>query len=68
MKILEVIPIARGINSDTLSYFSGTDVTVGSIVSVPLRKKNIPALVIGLKDAEESKTEIRKSSFFTKKN
>ena len=67
MKILEVIPIARGIKNDTLSYFSGSDVSVGSIIKVPLRKRIIPALVISSKDVGESKAEIKNSSFALKK-
>ena len=67
MKILEVIPIARGINKDSLSYFSGNDIPIGSIIKVPLRKRVIPALVINSKDAEESKTEIKNSNFALKK-
>ena len=67
MKILEVIPIARGINKDTLSYFSGTDIPVGSIIKVPLRKRIVPALVINTKEVEDSKSEIKNSSFALKK-
>jgi primosomal protein N' (replication factor Y) (superfamily II helicase) len=67
MKILEVIPIARGINKDTLSYFSGNDIPVGSIIKVPLRKRIVPALVINSREIRESKTEIKKSSFALKK-
>lgn len=67
MKILEVIPIAKGINKETLSYFSGSDIPLGSIIKVPLRKKTVPALVISSKDVETSKTEIKKSSFALKK-
>ena len=67
MRILEVIPIARGINKDTLSYFSGSNIPVGAIIKVPLRKRIIPALVINSKDVGESKTEIKNSSFPLKK-
>lgn len=67
MKILEVIPIARGINKDTLSYFSGSDIPVGSIIKVPIRKRIVPALVINSKDVEDSKSEIKNSTFPLKK-
>ncbi len=67
MKILEVIPIARGINRDTLSYFSGSDIPLGSIIKVPLRKRVVPALVINSKEVLSSKTEIKNSSFALKK-
>lgn len=67
MKILEVIPIARGINKDTLSYFSGSDIPIGSIIKVPLRKRVVPALVINARDVEDIKSEIKNSSFALKK-
>ena len=67
MRILEVIPIARGINKDTLSYFSGSDIPIGSIIKVPLRKRIIPALVINSNEVLDSKAEIKNSSFPLKK-
>jgi len=67
MKILEVIPIAKGVNKDTLSYFSGNDIPIGSIIKVPLRKRVVPALVINSKDVGDSKSEIKNSSFPLKK-
>jgi primosomal protein N' (replication factor Y) len=67
MKILEVIPISKGINKDTLSYFSGSDIPIGSIIKVPLRKRIVPALVIDSKNVEDSKSEIKNSSFALKK-
>jgi primosomal protein N' len=67
MRILEVIPISRGITSETLSYFTGSDISVGSIIKVPLRKRVIPALVISAKEVEDMKSEIKNSPFALKK-
>jgi len=67
MRILEVIPISKGINKETLSYFTGSDVSVGSIVKVPLRKKIVPALVIKNDDVKNFKSEIKQSAFALKK-
>lgn len=67
MKILEVIPIAKGIKNDTLSYFSGSDIPVGSVIKVPLRKRIIPALVIHSKEVIDAKSEIKNSAFALKK-
>ncbi len=67
MRIFEVIPIAKGINKDTLSYFSGSDIPIGSIIKVPLRKRIVPALVINSKDVQSSKSEIKKSTYSLKK-
>ncbi|MFH0755091.1 MAG: hypothetical protein V1910_00285 [bacterium] len=67
MKILEVIPIIRGLGTETLSYFTGSDIPIGSIIKVPLRKKIVSALIINIKNIEDLKTEIKNSSFSLKK-
>jgi len=67
MKLLSVIPISRGINKESLSYFTGSDITIGSVVKVPLRKKTIPAIVIGSEDVSDVKSEIKNASFETRK-
>lgn len=46
MQILHVTPIARSITTEVLSYFSVKHVTPGTLVTVPLRKKQIKALVV----------------------
>jgi len=63
MKALEVVPISKGIFKETLSYFTGSDILVGSIVKVPLRKRVIPALVVSVKEVEDIKSEIKNSPF-----
>ncbi len=67
MRILTIIPIARGISKDTLTYFTKKDVPAGSIVSIPLRKKKAYGLVIGSRVAEEMKSELKSLSYNIKK-
>lgn len=67
MKLLSVIPILKGTAPETLSYFGGDDVSVGSLVKVPVRKKLVPALVVSTKDASTSKADIKTASFSLKK-
>ncbi len=67
MRILEVIPITKGITKETLSYFTGNDVLAGSIVKVPVRKKTVPAIVVSSREAIQSKAEIKNSDFSLKK-
>ena len=66
MKIIDVIPIAKGIPQEKLSYFTSKDVSVGALVSVPVRKKEIPAIVSAVSDAKESKTSLKGSDFSIK--
>ena len=66
MKIIDVIPIAKGIPQEKLSYFTSKDVSIGALVSVPIRKKEIPAIVSAVSDAKESKTSLKNSDFSIK--
>ncbi len=67
MFIIEVIPISKSVKVDTLSYFTLKELTIGSIVTVPLRSKNISAIVISIRNAEDIKSEIKSASFSLKK-
>lgn len=67
MKLLEVIPISRGIGKETLSYFSACETVPGSIVQVPLRSRNVPALVVTVRDAAAAKSELRSLPYPIKK-
>jgi primosomal protein N' (replication factor Y) len=67
MKLLSVIPIVKGINKESLSYFTASEITVGSIVKVPLRKKTISAIVISAEDIADVKAEIKNAPFETRK-
>lgn len=67
MKLIHVIPISRGFGSETLSYFSSKIIPEGSLVSVPLRKKEVPAIVIGSEDVLSAKTKLKNADFNVKK-
>ena len=67
MKLLSVIPIVRGINKESLSYFTGSDISIGSVVKVPIRKKVIPAIVVSAENVTDVKSEIKNASFETRK-
>lgn len=63
MKIIDVIPISKGIPQKKLSYFTSKDVSAGALVSVSVRNKEISAIVSEVSDAKESKSLLRGSSF-----
>ncbi|MEI6399933.1 MAG: hypothetical protein WCO58_00205 [bacterium] len=67
MNILSVIPIAKGIPKDQLSYFSAKEVAPGMLVSVPIRKKNVPALVVSTTNATEEKASLKSAHFNIRK-
>lgn len=67
MKLVTVIPIARGVFKDTLTYFSAKDVLPGAIVAVSVRNRLINALVVSSEDLSASKTSVKNSPFALKK-
>jgi primosomal protein N' len=67
MKLIHVIPIARGIMKESLSYFSKHSPHPGALVSVPIRNRLSPALVHSVEDVRDVKTKLRQSPFPIKK-
>jgi hypothetical protein len=51
MNIIEVIPVAKGLKTETLSYFGPETLAVGSVVSMPLRKKIVQGIVTAVRPA-----------------
>jgi primosomal protein N' (replication factor Y) len=67
MNIIEVIPIARGMGAETLSYFCPEPLPEGALVSVPLRKKTVSAVVASSRPAGEMKSDLKRAAFSLKK-
>lgn len=67
MQIVHVIPIARGISTDTLTYFTAHPTSPGSVVSVPLRRRTVPALVVHTEDATDAKAALRHAAYALRK-
>lgn len=67
MKVVTVIPLTRGLYKEDLSYFTAQDVAPGTVVTVPLRKKTVDAVVIAAEHLTSSKIEVKSSAFALKK-
>ena len=67
MYLVTVIPIVKGSQGEYLSYFSAIDIPLGSIVVVPLRKKEVDAIVINIEDARDAKADIKNADFELRK-
>ncbi|MDD5152702.1 MAG: hypothetical protein PHS95_01715 [Candidatus Pacebacteria bacterium] len=67
MKILSVSPIVRGVLRDTLTYFSKETVPVGALIEVPILSREVPALVLEVKDATTIKSTIKSSDYAMRK-
>lgn len=67
MYLVRIIPIARGIAKEELSYFSREEITPGTVVSVPVRKREVSGLVVSSSHVRDVKTEVRTASFTLRK-
>ncbi len=67
MKIVTVMPLKKGVWKEDLTYFTAKEIQNGSIVTVPLRKKNILGLVISVEEVSNSKINIKDLAFNLKK-
>jgi primosomal protein N' len=67
LSIITVIPLTRSKVAGELSYFTASEVPIGAIVAVPLRSKNIYAVVTNVRPAADLKSEIKDASFQLKK-
>ena len=67
MFVIEVIPLTRGSHIESLSYYSGTAYDPGTIINVPIRSKEVPAMVTDTKPVSAAKTAVRAATFSLKK-
>lgn len=67
MQILTVAPITRGALQGSLTYFAKDPVEVGSLIMVPIRTREIPALVLEVRQVTEVKSSIKTSDYVIKK-
>lgn len=63
MKILTIIPIAKGIPRDQLSYFSAKPVPVGTLVTVPFGNRSIKGVVVDQSEVRDLKGSIKSNNF-----
>lgn len=67
MFIIECLPFSKGLNKESLSYFSAKSFELGTLLKVNLRGNNINALVLESRDATKAKSEIKSADFSLKK-
>src|SRR3989344_3502097 len=67
IRIISVVPIARGVGKETLTYFTARDAREGMLISVPLRSRKIPALILASKEAALGKADIKAADFALKR-
>lgn len=67
MKIVTVIPFAKNVFKETLTYYTTKKVVPGNLVTITLRKKEILGLVTEVEEGPKAKTAIKDSTYTLKK-
>lgn len=67
MYIVEVIPFVKTLRKETLSYFSKEAITLGQIVTISLRNREVFGLVLECKEGSDMKEELKSSDFALRK-
>jgi primosomal protein N' (replication factor Y) len=67
MNLITVIPLTRQKVAETLSYFTSSEISIGAIVSVPLRSRTIHGIVIETKPVADIKAEIKDAPYEIRK-
>lgn len=64
---VRVMPIAKGIFKDHLTFFSRENISPGTVVQTTIRGRKIPGIVLTSSDVREAKYDIRSADFALKK-
>ncbi len=67
MKIVTVIPLAKGLFKEDLTYFTAKNIPDGSIVTIPVRNKQILGIAVSSEYVSETKSDIKNMSFNLRK-
>lgn len=67
MQTITVLPIVRGALKETLTYFAKEPAPAGAIIMVPIRNRDVPALVVESKEVADSKATLKLSDFAIRK-
>lgn len=67
MYVVQVTPLLRGTQLESLSYFSSVQYEIGSFLSVPIRKKRQLAVVTEVKPVSATKTSLKTAAFSLRK-
>lgn len=67
MHVIEVIPLKRGVQIESLSYYSSVPYAIGTILSVPVRNQEIRGVVVEVQLVSGAKTALRAATFSLRK-
>lgn len=63
MFTVDVLPLTQSRTAHACTYFSAVSYPIGAIVSVPMRTKEVRAIVSNVRDAREVRSSVRAASY-----
>lgn len=67
MHIVEVFPLSKGVRTERLTYFSSSEIMRGTVVSVPLRSREVTAIVVNTAPAKSYKSVLKDAGYEIKR-
>ncbi len=67
MYVVEVIPLVRGVQIESLTYFSSVSYPLGTIVTIPVRGKTVSGVVVSANPVSNAKTALKAATFSLRK-
>lgn len=67
MFVIEIIPLVRGVQIESLSYFSSLSYPIGTILQVPVRGKIISGIATSCNPVSSTKTALKAATFSLRK-
>lgn len=67
MFVITVIPLRHATQLTTLTYYARVAYTYGTLVTVPIRKQSVQAIVVGCEPVSALKTNLRSANFSLRK-
>lgn len=67
MYVIEVIPLIKASQLETLSYYSAGTYDIGTIITVPVRKRDVQAIVMTSEPVSNAKTALKAATFSLRK-
>lgn len=63
MYVVDILPLAKGVRTESLTYFSGEQVQSGTIVMAPMQNRKIRGVVSRCRDAKDMKAELKQMPY-----
>lgn len=67
MNVVSVIPLMRGGQLETLSYYTSQNFSTGTIIMIPVRSQQKPAIVLRCEPGSSAKAALRAATFRLRK-